>query len=206
VLNGIDKSGPCAPSETDWSDTVRQIRAGDPAGEEKLYRHLESGARIFFRRRLRTEDVDDQVHNLFVVLVEAIRRGDLREPAKLMGFVRTVLHRQLGLEISRTIRAREASIDLESAGELMNAAPSPEQRAAEEEKVDLMKRALRKMSERDFEVLTRFYLHEQPAERIRKEMGLTGTQFDLLKSRAKARLVKAIKSTMSRTLFNRESR
>ena len=56
-----------------------------------------------------------------------------------------------------------------------------------------MRQALRKMSTRDREVLTRFYLHEESPERIQTQMGLTPTQFNLLKSRAKARLTELVR-------------
>jgi Sigma-70, region 4 len=50
-----------------------------------------------------------------------------------------------------------------------------------------MQAILRSLSERDREILTRFYLHEQSQEHICQEMSLSETQFRLLKSRAKAR-------------------
>jgi RNA polymerase sigma-70 factor (ECF subfamily) len=50
-----------------------------------------------------------------------------------------------------------------------------------------MRDILAKLSERDREILTRFYLHEESQEQICGEMNLTETQFRLLKSRAKAR-------------------
>jgi len=121
-----------------------------------------------------------------------------------MGFVRTVLNRALSAEISRIIRTRESSVSIEAATNLTAADPSPEQHAETQQKVALMKRVLRKMSKREFEVLTRFYLREQPPERIRSEMGLTETQFHLLKSRAKARLTRLIQRKMARNPFSRE--
>jgi len=54
------------------------------------------------------------------------------------------------------------------------------------------------MSARDREVLTRFYLREESPERIREEMGLTETQFNLLKSRAKARLTELVQRKLAR--------
>jgi DNA-directed RNA polymerase specialized sigma24 family protein len=48
-------------------------------------------------------------------------------------------------------------------------------------------RVLNGLSPRDREVLVRFYLREQSAEEICRELGLTETQFRLIKSRAKAR-------------------
>jgi RNA polymerase sigma-70 factor (ECF subfamily) len=190
--------------EVDWKTMVELIRAGDSAGDEALYRNLASGARLFLQRRLGTQDVEDRVHDLFVIVVETIRRGELREPERLMGFVRTVLNRQLSLEISRIVQNRRTSINLESAAGLTAAGPTPEQQAATREKVELMREVLRKMSRREFEVLTRFYLHEQPPERIRMEMGLTQTQFQLLKSRAKARLTGLIRRRLVRNPFSRE--
>jgi len=152
---------------------------------------------------LGTQDVDDLVHDMFVIVVETIRRGDLREPERLMGFVRTVLHRQMSLGISRMIHKRETSLNLESAVDLTAAEPTPEQRAVARQKAAIMKRVLRKMSAREREVLTRFYLREESPERIRVEMKLTETQFSLLKSRAKARLTELIQRKLARNPTSR---
>ncbi len=194
---------PSAGERVNWAAVVEQIRAGEPSGEETLYSNLVAGARLFLQRRLGTQDVEDQVHDLFVVIVETIRRGDLREPDRLMGFVRTLLHRQLSAEISKAVRIRQHVTSLDSAAAVSAAEPSPEHQAEIEQKVALMRRALRKMSQREFEVLTRFYLREQPAERIQMEMGLTETQYNLLKSRAKARLTRLIQQRVSRNPFSR---
>jgi RNA polymerase sigma factor (sigma-70 family) len=188
----------------DWKTVVEQIRDGDPAGEETLYRSLETGARIFLRRRLGTEDVEDQVHDLFLIVVESIRRGMIREPERLMAFVRTVLYRQLNLQIARLVHTRQTAAELESAIPLKGTSSNPEQVAARQEMVEIMKRALRSMSDRDFEILTRCYLHEQPPDQVRLEMGLTQTQFNLLKSRAKARLTELIRRKLARDGFSRQ--
>ena len=186
-----------AQSDVDWKVVVEHIRAGDPAGEEALYRDLVTGARLFLQRRLGTREVEDKVHDLFVIVVETIRRGGLREPERLMGFVRTVLNRQLNHEISRIIHTRATSVDLESTTDLTAADPSPEQQAAAHQRLTLMKQVLRKMSRREFEVLTRFYLREQSPEQICTEMALTRVQFDLLKSRAKARLTDLVRRKLA---------
>ena len=96
------------------------------------------------------------------------------------------------------IHKRETSINLDSAADLTAAEPTPEQRAAAHQNAAIMKQVLRKMSARDREVLTRFYLREESPERIREEMGLTETQFNLLKSRAKARLTELVQRKLAR--------
>lgn len=188
----------------DWKAVVEQIRAGEVAGEEDLYRNFATGARLFLQRRLGTQDVDDLVHDLFVIVVETIRRGELREPERLMGFVRTVLNRQLSVGISRLVRKRETSIELELAINLTTAEPTPEQRAASQQRVAIMRQVLEKMSKREREILTRFYLHEESPEHIQKEMGLTSTQFNLMKSRAKARLTERVQGKLNRRSLNRQ--
>jgi RNA polymerase sigma factor (sigma-70 family) len=190
--------------QADWKLVVEQIFAGDPAGQEALYRNLAAGARQFLRRRLGTDDVEDRVHDLFLIVVETIRRGELREPERLMGFVRTVLYRQLSSEFTQITRARHTAVTLDSAGDLRSGGPNPEQEAIAAEKVELMKQVLKTMNQREFDVLTRFYLREEPPERICREMGLTQTQFDLLKSRAKARLTQSARRRLTRIPFNRE--
>jgi DNA-directed RNA polymerase specialized sigma24 family protein len=61
-------------------------------------------------------------------------------------------------------------------------------------------RILNSLPKRDREVLARFYLEEQRPERICREMGLSETQFRLVKSRAKARFGELGKSRFSRRM------
>lgn len=65
---------------------------------------------------------------------------------------------------------------------------------------ELVLSILRKMASRDREILTRFYLEEQPLEQICEDMSLTDTQFRLLKSRAKARFADLGKKRLLRPI------
>jgi hypothetical protein len=47
-------------------------------------------------RQLGPQDLDDKVHDTFLIVVQAIRKGELREPERLMGFVHTVVRRSRG--------------------------------------------------------------------------------------------------------------
>jgi RNA polymerase sigma-70 factor (ECF subfamily) len=183
----------------DWKAVVERIQSGDRSGEEHLYRTFASGARLFLQRRLGTSDVDDLIHDLFVIIIEAIHRGDLREPERLMGFVRTVLNRQLGQQISRIVRTRESSVKPESLAALSTTEPTPEEKAFSQQKVTIVRQILVKMPAREREVLTRFYLHEESPDHIQKQMLLTETQFNLLKSRAKARLTQLVRGKLTRS-------
>jgi RNA polymerase sigma factor (sigma-70 family) len=108
-----------------------------------------------------------------------------------MGFVRTVLFRQLS-------GPRRESADLDTTADIPSPATTPEERAIAEQKTALMAKVLRELSDRDFAVLSRFYLREQTPRQICDEMGLTQVQFQLLKSRAKARLADLMRRKLAR--------
>jgi DNA-directed RNA polymerase specialized sigma24 family protein len=124
---------------------------------------------------------------LFLTITQAIQIGELRDPECLMGFVRTVVHRQIVSRIEVNVRARRSYVSLEDGVVLRDSKPDPELAAIRRQDTEIALRILNSISKRDREVLIRFYLNEQPAERICCEMELTETQFRLIKSRAKAR-------------------
>ena len=152
-----------------------------------FYRTFAKGVRLYLCRQLGPQEIEDKIHDTFLIVVKAIRRGDLREPERLMGFVRTVVRRQVAAHIDHLVHRRRDQVNLDVSTRVADDRRNPEQNAVAKEKTDLMIEVLREMSARDREILTRFYLHEQSQEQICEEMKLTETQFRLLKSRAKAR-------------------
>jgi RNA polymerase sigma-70 factor, ECF subfamily len=177
------------PSGTavDWPDLVARIQKGADSGMEELYRLFARGIRFYLCRQLGMQELDDKVHDTFLIVVQAIRRGDLREPDRLMGFVRTVVRRQVAAHIDQVVHSRRDEMHLDVGVRVADRRRNPEQNMAHQQKGDFMRDILRQLSERDREILTRFYLHEDTQEEICAEMSLTETQFRLLKSRAKAR-------------------
>lgn len=171
----------------DWAKLVAEIKAGQDSGMEQLYKMFSRGIRYYLCRQLGPQELEDKVHDTFLIVVNAIKRGDLREPERLMGFVRTVVRRQVAAYIENAVHTRREQTDLESGVTVVDKTPDPEQEAIGRQKAELMKSALAALSKRDRDILVRFYLKEQPQEQICQEMSLTETQFRLLKSRAKAK-------------------
>ena len=174
-------------SAVDWAALVARIKAGDDAGLEFLYKQFSRGIRYYLCRHLGPEELDDRVHDTFLVVVNAIRKGDLREPERLMGFVRTIVRRQVAAYIDQAIQTRRDQTDIESGITVIDGKGDPEQQAIAKQKKDLMKSVLQSLSKKDRDILVRFYLNEESQEKICRDMSLTETQFRLLKSRAKAR-------------------
>lgn len=174
-------------AEPRWAEVVERIRSGDPAGMAELYQVFSKGVRFFLYRQLGPRDLDDKLHDVFVIVAQAIQRGDLRDPERLMGYVRTVIRRQVAGHIEDAIQERRNHTELDGTLVLADHHPDPERKAIEQQNDELAMRVLRSIAKRDREVLVRFYLDEQTPDRICREMGLTETQFRLIKSRAKAR-------------------
>jgi RNA polymerase sigma-70 factor, ECF subfamily len=172
---------------SNWSVLVERIRTDNPEGMEELYRVFSKGIRYFLCRQLGPQDLDDKVHDAFLVIAQAIRRGDLREPERLMGYVRTVVRRQVAAHIESAVHSRRTEIELDPAIAMADRQSTPEQIAIDRQHEDLALRMLNSISRRDREILVRFYLEEQSQADICREMKLTETQFRLIKSRAKAR-------------------
>jgi RNA polymerase sigma factor (sigma-70 family) len=204
------ESGSESPSSARLRELVDLIRMGDPEGMEDLYRIFSKGVRFYLCRQLGAQELEDRVHDTFLIVVQAIRKGDLREPERLMGFIRTVVRRQVAAHIENAVQSRREQLDAtETGGGLVSGSGDPEEVAMVQQKSELMERVLRGLSKRDREILTRFYLDEQPQEQICEEMQLTETQFRLLKSRAKTRFGELGRKKLSkkpiRTFFLRSS-
>lgn len=185
-----------------WAQLVERIRFSQTDGMAELYHLFSKGVRFYLCRQLGIQELDDKVHDIFVVVVQAIRRGELREPERLMGFVRTVVRRQVAAHIDKAVQARREQMDLDASSRVPDPSGNPEEVAIFNQKEDLVRRILAELSSRDREILTRFYLDEESQEEICAVMILTETQFRLLKSRAKSRFGELGKKKLAQRTLN----
>lgn len=175
------------PKPPDWPELVERVQAGDGEAIEQLYSLFSRGIRFYLCRQLGPQELEDKVHDTFLIVLQAIQRGELREPERLMGFVRTIVRRQVAAYIDKTVQTRKEQTDLEFGLGVFDRRNNPEEDAIARQRVEIMTKVLESISRRDRELLTRFYLLGESQEKICSEMRLTETQFRLLKSRAKAR-------------------
>ncbi len=206
--SGIEEAPPLQ-QQVDWPALVLRIQVNEEAALEDLYSMFSRGIKFLIVRQLGRQDIDDRVHDTFVIVVQAIQRGDLRDPSRLMGFVRTIVRRQIATFIERNYARRRDELDIDNNPGLRDTQLTPEQAAILKQNASIMEEVLRTCSRRDREILTRFYLLEQSQEQICTEMGLSETQFRLLKSRAKQRFSEEGRRRMAksnlRSLFVRKT-
>jgi RNA polymerase sigma-70 factor (ECF subfamily) len=174
-----------------WAEVVRKIQIGDDTGLregiQEIYTALTDGMRTRVARSVENQSVEDRLHEILVIVLEAIRRGELREPERLMGFVRTVTRRRVVAHLRGAAFQRKRFVTVDYIEPSAPSEQNPEKCAARREQLDRARKVLRTLGARDREILERFYFKEQAPTQICSEMKLTETQFRLFKSRAIAR-------------------
>jgi len=183
----LGRSEPGADLPLQLDDLVRRVQIGDAGGMLDLYEYILKGLRPYLARQLRPQDYRDKIHSIFVDVVMAIQQGQLREPERLMGFARTIARRKVSLYIDAAASNRRNQVEIGSLFGLASPGATPEQEMVSQEQRELVRLTLARLSEREAEILSRFYLQEQTELQIRSEMDLTHTQYRLLKWRSKAR-------------------
>ncbi len=168
---------------------------------EELYRVFSRGVRFYLCRQLGPQDLDDTIHDVYVIITQSIRNGELRDPERLMGYVRTIIRRQVAGHIDHVVEQRRRQGSLEFERDMSDHQLDPERRIIQRQRQELALRILQSLHQREREVLVRFYLEEQAPGEICREMDLTQTQFRLIKSRAKARF-----GELGRASFARRAR
>lgn len=180
-----------------WTPLVNRVAAGDGDAGAELYARLRS-IQFYFGREVGAQDAEDRYHSVMVAVIEAIRGGVLRDPEKVLAYARGIARRKVVHGIGDHCFKRKCEISVENVV-LRDTAPNPEANLMGKEYKAIAMRILGTMPTRDREVLIRFYLHEHDAKSIQDEMGLTETQFRLIKSRAKARFADLVQRHLHRT-------
>ncbi len=168
------------------ADLAGRVRAGDGQAEEELVARYHRGVGFVLRRSVRDPNlVEDLSQETFRIALEKIRRGDLREPAKLAGFLCS-LARNLAIEHFRRVSAQRSSGPAEET--LSGAEPGPLEDLLRSEQARIVRRILSDLpTERDRQILLRFYLAEEDKETICRDLGLTSLHFNRVLFRARER-------------------
>ena len=166
---------------------VERIRAGDALAESELVNRFSRGVRAIHRGAGGEPAlVDDLYQETMRILLERIRAGAVRDPAQLAGFVAS-LARNLATEHFRHVRRSEPGGEaiLER---VADPSPSAHELTVRAEQAVLVRRILEELpTERDRDLLRRFYLGQESKERICAIHGLSSLQFNRVLHRARDR-------------------
>ena len=172
-----------------FADVVQQVANSEPEGFEKLYRIFATQVTAL-RRQFGYQDFEDRLHDVFLIVVEAIQSGKVREPNALLSYIQGTSRFVLCSHTSTKSRRQRLTGTFQHWESSRFCRHTPEESLWLKERSAIMRDLLRTLSRRERELLERFYIQEQDKRQICLEMGLTDTQFRLAKSRAKAHLAR----------------
>jgi RNA polymerase sigma-70 factor (ECF subfamily) len=170
------------------ADLVARIIAGDRNAEAELVRRYSRGVSVIVgtivEQRAAVEDLRQES---FRIAIEKIRKGDLREPERLSGFICSVA-RNLALQYFRQPSQREVTVSEEAVELLIDSAPSPIHNLLREENGRIVRQVLSDVRPRRYqEILYRYYVAEEEKDAICADMGLSSLHFNRVLQRARDR-------------------
>lgn len=170
------------------AELVSRIMSGDAQSEVELVEHYSRGVAFIIRRETGgASAADDLYQETFRIALEKIRRGDLREPEKLSGFVCGIA-RNLVIDYFRREARQEGLNEVEEATPLWSSAPSQLEELLRKEKGALVRQVINELpSDRDRQLIFRFYIAEEEKESICADLGLTSIHFNRVLHRARKR-------------------
>jgi len=181
-----------------YTRLVDRILSNEEGAQQALYDLFGRGLRFFFAHRLYTQDVDDKVHDTFLAVITAIRNKQVREPARLQGYVRTIAQRQLSAYIAESVKRRGERVEFSTELPVTHEGKDPEQETIARQQRQFAERILKTLPEIDQQILVRFYFMEQTVDEICQHLKLSQTQFRLRKNRAKDRFFELTRKAMRR--------
>lgn len=177
------------------AELVERIRAGDSRAEARLVEVFSRPILILLERHTSGRpEAQDLYQDTFRLALDKLRRGELREPERLAGFLAS-LARNLAIEFYRGVARRRTEAD----GDALEAVPSArlsqlgEMLDAEKKRVVLQLLSELRV-DRDREILFRFYLAEEDKDVIARDFGIDSLQFNRVLHRARQRYKEIVES------------
>jgi len=188
LLSGEPKNVVRVNVETELTEFVKRIIAGDSAAEEELVQRYKQGVAVIIDQIVRSQSgTEDVSQDTFKIVLAKVRRGGLREPERLSGFVCSVA-RNAAIDYIRRTRHSRNQEAIGNAEHVPDPAPSQLEEMLNREKATVVRRLINELKQqRDREVLFRYYIAEEDKDKICGDLGLTRLQFNNVIFRATAR-------------------
>jgi RNA polymerase sigma-70 factor (ECF subfamily) len=167
---------------------VAAIRGGDTGSEDQLVKVYGRAIAIILDRHTNGRpEAEDLYQDTFCIALQKIRQGELREPAKLPGFLSQTA-RYLAIDYYRKAGRRQTNPDSEAVNREVAAHPNPLDELLAHERAALARKVIAELrNPRDREILFRFYIAEEDKASITADLGLTSGQFNRVLHRARQR-------------------
>ena len=175
------------------SDLATRILKGDGSAESQLVERYARPVKLILLKRTRDPQLTaDLTQDTFVIALQKLRAGELRNPEALAAFLR-----QIAINLSIEHYRREKRYVSNGGGINSPQVPHIDQKAEQMDRHQARRALEEVLSElampRDREILRRFYLLEEEKSRICGALDLSAVHFDRVLYRAKQRMRNLIK-------------
>jgi RNA polymerase sigma-70 factor (ECF subfamily) len=165
---------------------VRRIASGDATAEGELFQRYSRGL-LFLLRRLAPELAEDLHQETFRIVLERLRKRELDDPAGLAGFLRGIA-RNLVIAERRKSARRRTDADEEELAQAVSPTPGQLSAVLLDEEAETVRQLIRELpTERDRQLLLRFYVTEEDKESLCADLGLDSLHFNRVLFRARQR-------------------
>jgi RNA polymerase sigma-70 factor (ECF subfamily) len=179
----------CEPDEAAIAtDLVRRIAAGDAGAEASLVERYSRGLLYLLRRQGAPPELADDLHQeTFRIVLERLRQRELDEPAGLAAFLRGTARNLLIAERRKTAR-RRTDTDPEGLEQAVHPERGQLSAVLLAEEAAVVRRLIGELpTDRDRQLLLRFYVAEEEKESICADLGLDSLHFNRVLFRARQR-------------------
>jgi RNA polymerase sigma-70 factor (ECF subfamily) len=165
-----------------------RLQAGEEEALERLVEITGRGVAAVLRHRTRSrEEAEDLFQEVYRLAFSKIGDGEVREVEKLPAFLAGVAR-----NLARDLRRKAVHSKPHDGGEVLGTLPSPEPdqlgKLLSREKGRLIREVLGELgTDRDRQVLVRYYLAEEGKEEICADLGLSSSHFNRVLFRARQR-------------------
>jgi RNA polymerase sigma-70 factor (ECF subfamily) len=183
-------------SGADFAGLAQRIQEGDPAAESELVTCFSRGLLLMLRRLVQNPALADDLHQeTFALVLAKVRRGEVREPERLAGFIRGTARNLFIADRRKEARYRSLDDGWEE-GEgaspeatLADRGPAPLDRVLAQEEARQVRRLLDELRfDRDRQLLLRFYLSDDAKEEICADLEIEPERFNKVLFHARERL------------------
>ncbi|MFL6194010.1 MAG: RNA polymerase sigma factor [Thermoanaerobaculia bacterium] len=170
------------------TELVRRIHAGDSRAEADLVERYSRGLLYMLRRAAGDPALADDLHQeAFRVVLERLRERGLEDPERLAGFLHRTAKNLLVAGYRKTAR-RKTEGEVDGMEAVPDPASGPLQESLRQEEAALVRRLIGELeTDRDRQILYRFYIAEEDKERICDDLGLSSLHFNRVLFRARQR-------------------
>jgi RNA polymerase sigma-70 factor (ECF subfamily) len=188
------------PTEAEVAaDLARRIAAGDAAAEAELVQRYSRGILYLLRRLGAPPELADDLHQeTFRIVIERLRRSGLDDPAGLAAFLRGTARNLVTADRRKTAR-RRTDADGEGLERVVHPSPSQLSSVLLDEEAEIVRRLIGELpTDRDRQLLLRFYVAEEEKENICTDLGLDSLHFNRVLFRARQRFKELLERFESR--------